>query len=207
VDDWLLDVIKNAGYLGVALLMILENVIPAIPSELILPFAGFLVAKGDLNLVGVIASGSAGSTIGASAWYILARAWGSSGIHRFVGVHGRWILLDVDDVRRAEAWFRRHQRRATFLGRLMPGVRSLISVPAGVSGMSVARFLTFTVAGTIVWTSALTLAGYFLADAYERTREIVGPIGSVLFGSLILLLVVRYVKRRRTARDEAERRD
>jgi len=76
VDDWLPAVIKSAGYLGIALLMIPENVSPAIPSELILPFAGFLVAKGDLNLLGVIASGSAGSTIGATAWYMLGRAWG-----------------------------------------------------------------------------------------------------------------------------------
>jgi membrane protein DedA with SNARE-associated domain len=199
VDEWLLDVIKNAGYLGIALLMILENVIPAIPSELILPFAGFLVAKGDLNLVGVIASGSLGSTIGATAWYVLGRRWGSEGVHRFVAQHGRWVLLDVEDVTRAEAWFRRHQGRATFLGRLMPGVRSLISVPAGVARMPAPLFLAYTTTGTVLWTAALTLAGYSLADAYERTRQFIGPIGSVTFGLVVLVLIVRHARRRMAA--------
>jgi membrane protein DedA with SNARE-associated domain len=109
------------------------------------------------------------------------------------------VLLDVDDVTRAETWFRGHQRRATFLGRLMPGVRSLISVPAGVARMPAPLFLAYTVAGTILWTAALTLAGYALADAYEKTREIVGPIGSVLFGAVVTFLIVRYFKRHRTA--------
>ena len=200
MDEWLLGVIRTAGYWGIALLMILENVIPAIPSELILPFAGFLVASGDLNLMGVIASGSAGSTIGATAWYVLGRAWGSEGMHRFVERHGRWFLLDVDDVRRAEAWFRRHQRRATFLGRLMPGVRSLISVPAGVSRMPAPLFLAYTVAGTVLWTAALTLAGYFLADAYKKASSVIGPFGSILFAALVIFLVVRFVRRQRAAR-------
>ena len=203
MDEWLLSVIRTAGYWGIAVLMILENVIPAIPSELILPFAGFLVASGDLNLTGVIASGSAGSTIGATAWYVLGRAWGSEGMHRFVERHGRWFLLDVDDVRRAESWFRRHQRRATFFGRLMPGVRSLISVPAGVSRMPAPLFLVYTIAGTVLWTAALTLAGYFLADAYEKASSVIGPFGSILFAALVIFLVVRFVRRQRAARRPA----
>ena len=195
MDEWLLSIIKTAGYAGIAFLMILENVIPAIPSELILPFAGYLVARDERNLVGVIASGSAGSTVGAGAWYVLGRAWGSAGMHRFVERHGRWMLLDVEDVTRAEAWFRRHQRRATFFGRLMPGVRSLISVPAGVARMPAPVFLVYTVAGTVLWTAALTMVGYVLADAYEKTRDVIGPIGTVLFAAIVLLLVFRYVRR------------
>jgi membrane protein DedA with SNARE-associated domain len=199
MDEWLLDVIRRAGYVGIGFLMLLENVVPAIPSELILPFAGFLVAQEQLTLPGVIAAGSAGSTAGATVWYALGRAWGSAGVHRFVERHGRWVLLDVRDVTRAEAWFRRHQRRATFFGRLLPGVRSLISVPAGVARMPLPLFLTYTIAGTVLWTSALTVAGYLLADAYERTRAVVGPIGSILVGGVLLLLVIRYIKRQRTA--------
>lgn len=199
MDDWLLDIIKNGGYVGIALLMILENLIPIIPSELILPFAGFLVAEGEMSFVGVITSASAGSTIGATAWYALGRAWGAAGVRQFMARHGGWLLLHVDDVTRAEAWFKRHQRRATFLGRLMPGVRSLISLPAGVAGMPAPLFLAFTTAGTVVWTAALTMAGYALADAYDKAHQIVGPIGSVLFGVVALLLVVRHIKRRRTA--------
>jgi membrane protein DedA with SNARE-associated domain len=199
MDEWLLSVIKTAGYLGIALLMILENAIPAIPSELILPFAGYLVAREELNLAGVIASGSAGSTFGASIWYLLGRRWQSAGMHRFVARHGRWLLLDGEDVQRAEAWFNRNQKSATFFGRLVPGIRSLISVPAGTTRMPAPMFLLYTIAGTTIWTTALTVAGYLLAGAYERTREVVGPIGSMLCGGMVLLLIVRYVRRQRAA--------
>ena len=98
---------------------------------------------------------------------------------------------------RAEDWFNRHKRRATFFGRLMPGVRSLISVPAGVAKMPTPVFLLFTIAGTVLWTAALTVAGYLLADAYEKIRDVVGPVGSILFGAVVLILVVRYVRRQR----------
>jgi membrane protein DedA with SNARE-associated domain len=195
VDEWLLNVIRSAGYLGIALLMILENVIPAIPSELILPFAGYLVARDQLDLLGVIASGSAGSTAGATAWYVLGRAWGRDRVEQFVGRYGRWMLLDESDVSRANGWFERHQRTATFIGRLIPGVRSLISVPAGIARMPPASFLIYTLSGTVLWTSALTLAGYVLAGAYERTRDAIGPVGSILFGGLVIVLIARYVRR------------
>lgn len=199
MDEWLLGVIKTAGYLGIALLMVLENVIPAIPSELILPFAGFLVARGELSLWGVVAAGSVGSTAGATAWYVLGRTWGRQGMHRFVEQYGRWLLLDLDDVTRAEDWFRRHQKRATFFGRLVPGVRSLISVPAGVAHMSPVLFLASTIAGTVLWTTALTVAGYLLADAYQSASEVVGPIGSIVFAALVLVLLIRYIGRQRRA--------
>ncbi len=199
MDEWLLSVIKTAGYLGIALLMILENAIPAIPSELILPFAGYLVARDELNMAGVIASGSAGSTFGASIWYLLGRRWQSDGMRRFVARYGRWLLLDAEDVQRAEAWFKRNQKSATFFGRLVPGVRSLISVPAGMTRMPAPTFLLYTIAGTTIWTTALTVAGYLLADAYEKTREVVGPIGSVLFGGMVLVLIVRYMRRQLAA--------
>lgn len=196
MDEWLLHVIKTAGYAGIAALMLLENVIPAIPSELILPFAGYLTARGELDIAGVIASGSAGSAAGATVWYVLGRMWGNEGMLRFVERHGRWLLLDLEDVKRANDWFQRHQRRATFFGRLMPGVRSLISVPAGVARMPAPVFLLYTVAGTVLWTAALTIAGYLLADAYERLRDFIGPIGTILFAGVVILLVVRYVRRK-----------
>lgn len=196
MDDWILGIIERGGYLGLALLMVLENLAPAIPSELILPFAGFLVAEGRLGFAGVVASASAGSTLGASGWYLLGRAWGSGRVHRFFDRYGCWVLLEAEDVSRAEAWFKRHQGIATFFGRLIPGVRSLISLPAGTARMPRALFLAYTVAGTTLWTIALTAAGYLLADAYEQAREIVGPIGSILLGAAVAFVVGRYLVRR-----------
>ena len=199
MNEWLLDIIRGAGYFGLAALMVLENVVPAIPSELILPFAGFLIAQGEFTMPAVIGFASAGSTAGASVWYVLGRMWGRARVHRFIGRYGRWVLLDVSDVERAEAWFDRHQRSATFVGRLLPGVRSLISIPAGITRMPVWLFLAFTAAGTVLWTTALTLTGYLLADAYRRTENIVGPIGTVLLITVVGILVFRYVRRQRAA--------
>ena len=205
VDEWLLGIIEAAGYAGLALLMIVENLIPAIPSELILPFAGFLVADGQLGFAGVIASAAAGSTVGAAGWYLLGRAWGSGRVHRFIERHGCWMLLETDDVSRAEAWFERHQGVATFVGRLMPGVRSLISVPAGMARMPPVLFLAYTAAGSVLWTIALTAAGYLLADAYEKASDVVGPIGTILLASAVAFVVGRYLlrRRRRAARASA----
>jgi membrane protein DedA with SNARE-associated domain len=200
LDEWILSVIKQAGYLGIGLLMILENIVPAIPSELILPFAGYLSSEGELNLVGVIASGSAGSTAGATAWYVLGRKWSRNAIGDFVSKHGKWVLLDAEDLDRAFEWFKHHKRRATFFGRLVPGVRSLISIPAGVECMPAATFLAYTTAGSVIWTSALAITGYALAGAYKKTHDVVGPVGSILFGAAILVLIVRQVRRRRRDR-------
>jgi membrane protein DedA with SNARE-associated domain len=200
MDEWILDAIRSAGYVGLALLMALENILPFIPSELILPFAGFLVAERTLTMTGVIVWGSVGSTAGATAWYVLARAWGKARLHRFIDRYGRWVLLDIEDVEHAEAWFRQRQRRATFVGRLVPGVRSLISVPAGIARMPVLPFLAFTAAGATLWTTVLTVAGFLLADAYHAVGDVVGPVGTVVFALFIATLVIRRVRRARHAR-------
>jgi membrane protein DedA with SNARE-associated domain len=199
VDEWLLEIISTAGYVGLALLMLLENVFPVIPSELILPFAGYLVAREELAMSSVILSATLGSSAGATVWFVLGRRWGTRGVHRFAAEHGRWLLLDVEDVSRAEQWFARHTKSATFFGRLLPGVRALISVPAGVAGMRTPLFLAFTVAGTATWTVALTVAGYLLADAYDRARDVIGPIGTIVFALFVGTLVFRHIRRRRLA--------
>ena len=200
MDAWILDVIRTGGYVGLALLMVLENAVPVIPSELILPFAGFLSSDGDLDLAGAVLASSAGSIIGATVWYVLGRRWGRTGVRSFVERHGVWLLLDVADVTRAEAWFSRHKRVATFVGRLVPGVRSLISIPAGVTRMPAPQFLLFTAAGSTLWNGALIGAGYLLAGAYHRVADAVGPVGTVMFVAVLVTLVVRYVRRRRQAR-------
>jgi membrane protein DedA with SNARE-associated domain len=199
VDQWILDVIRAGGYLGIALLMVVENAVPVIPSELILPFAGFLASDGDLDLVGALLASTAGSTAGAAGWYVIGRRWGSRGVTRFVSRHGVWLLLDVHDVRKAETWFANHKRRSTFFGRLVPGVRSLISIPAGVTGMRPLPFLASTVAGSALWNGILIGAGYLLAGAYHQAADTVGPIGSIVFGAVFLTLLIRFVRRRRRA--------
>ena len=200
MDEWVLDVIRGGGYVGIALLMVVENAMPMIPSELILPFAGFLASNGELDFVGALLASTAGSTAGAAGWYVIGRRWGRQGVNRFVSRHGKWLLLDIDDVKKAEHWFANHKRRSTFIGRLVPGVRSLISIPAGVTGMRPVPFMASTVAGSALWNGILISAGYLLAGAYQKAAHAVGPIGSIVFGAVFLTLLVRFLRRRRAAR-------
>lgn len=197
MDQWILEVIRAGGYAGIALLMVIENAVPMIPSELILPFAGFLSSSGELDLAWATVAATAGSTAGASGWYLIGRRWGSEGVRQWVSRHGVWLLLDVDDVRKAEEWFANHKRRTTFVGRLVPGVRSLISIPAGVTCMRPLPFLGYTLAGSALWNGVLIGAGYLLAGAYRKAADAVGPIGSIVFAVVFLTLLVRFVRRRR----------
>ena len=199
MDEWILEIIRRAGHAGIVFLMVLENAVPMIPSELILPFAGFLAADGDMSLLAVIVSSSLGSTAGASGWYVVGRKWGRDGVLSFVRRRGKWLLLDVEDVKRAEHWFSRHKRRATFFGRLVPGIRSLISVPAGVTHMPAPQFLGYTLAGSTLWNAALVCAGYLLADAYHKAADAIGPIGTLVFAGVFVVLLVRHIRRQKSA--------
>lgn len=153
--DWITGLMERSGYLGVLPLMLAENVFPPIPSELIMPLAGFAAAGGKLTILFVVLAGTAGSLLGALAWYYVGRCLGADRLKRFTARHGRWLTLSPHEIDRAHAWFDRHGAKAVSLGRLIPAVRTLISVPAGVTRMPLARFLGRTVLGTALWTLLL----------------------------------------------------
>ncbi|MEQ5869425.1 DedA family protein [Sagittula sp. NFXS13] len=196
--DWITGLIDSMGALGVAFLMFLENVFPPIPSELIMPLAGFNAARGDMSLWVVILSGSAGSLAGAYLWYWLARRVGFDRVCRLTHKHGRWLGVSPDELDRANAWFDRHDSGAVLIGRLIPTVRTLISVPAGVRRMNRALFLGFSALGTVAWTAALTMAGYWLEGGYETVSAWLDPVSTVVVVGLFavyLWRVVTYNKR------------
>jgi membrane protein DedA with SNARE-associated domain len=184
--DWIVRFIEETGYAGVALLMFLENVFPPIPSEIIMPFAGFAAARGELHVLGTILSGTAGAVAGATLWYLFGRWAGGARLHGWVARHGRWLTLTPEQLKTAEEWFRRHGRKAVFLGRLLPALRTLISVPAGVSGMRLLPFLLWTAAGSLLWTGALTLTGVLLGARYESVSQYVNWIANVVIAVLVL---------------------
>lgn len=192
--DWITRVIATLGYTGVAVLTFLENLLPPIPSELVIPLAGFVAAKGDLRIAIVIAAGSAGSLLGAVVWYEVGRRVGERRLHRWVERHGRWLTLGVRDVERAQAWFSRHGNVAVFVGRLVPGVRTFVSVPAGFASMPRGRFLLYSAAGTVIWTTALAYAGVILRSNFSLVGDYINVASNVLFAALGLLLVWRYFK-------------
>lgn len=192
--DWIVSLIDKAGYGGIALLMLLENLFPPIPSELIMPLAGFSAAKGTLHMGGVIAAGTIGSLAGACFWFLVGRWVGPERLKRFAGRHGRWLTLHPDEIDQARAFFTRHQAVALFVGRLVPTIRTLISVPAGVNAVPVPVFLFWTSLGTALWTTLLAGAGYWLQEGYGRVAEWLNPVSNIIVAVLVLWYLYRVVR-------------
>lgn len=192
--EWASNVVRSLGYAGVALLTFLENVFPPIPSELIIPMAGFVAADGRMALWGVILAGTLGSLAGAIVWYGIGQRLGSQGLRAWVDHRGHWLTMTSGDLDRAEAWFRRRGGTAVFVGRLVPGVRSLISIPAGFTGMPFLPFLLYSLAGTAIWTTGLACAGVLLKANYAIVGDYVDLASCVVLGLLGAAIIRRYVK-------------
>lgn len=195
--DWIVGLLKETGYFGIAFLMFAENVFPPIPSELIMPFAGFTAASHEINLYVAILAGSVGSLLGAILWYYIGVFIGADRLKRFAMRHGRWLTLTPGDIDEACKWFNRHCGKAVFFGRLVPAVRTFISVPAGIAGMPLGKFLVYTTAGTVLWTALLAVAGYLLESQYEKVSEWLNPVSNLVIGILVLVYLYRVATFRR----------
>jgi membrane protein DedA with SNARE-associated domain len=198
--EWITNTMQSLGYVGIGLLMFLENLFPPIPSELIMPLAGFTVAKGDMALVPAIAAGVIGTMVGALPWYYLGRFLGEVRIKRWLDRYGKWIGISVEDIDKSKYWFYRHGSKAVFFGRLIPGIRTLISLPAGFSEMPLSQFLIYSTLGTIAWVGLLTFAGYLLGDNYELVDEYLGPVSKIVLVGLVIAFVIWIVQKRRKKR-------
>jgi membrane protein DedA with SNARE-associated domain len=191
--DWITGMVERTGYFGIALLMLAENLFPPIPSELIMPLAGFTAARGDLHLGLVVLAGTVGTVLGALVWYGIARRVGQERLRRWTEAHGRWITLSPGDVDRASAWFERHGRWAVLFGHFVPAVRTLVSIPAGIAAMPLLPFLAFTTVGTALWSGALAGVGYLLEEQHGRVAAYVNPVSNLVMGAVVLLYLYRVV--------------
>jgi membrane protein DedA with SNARE-associated domain len=191
VFDWIVSMVERTGYVGIALLMLAENVFPPIPSELIMPLAGFTAARGDLHIVLVVAAGTVGSLLGATLWYWVGKWVGGERLKRWTAAHGRWFTISPDEVDRVSDWFRRHGGKAVLVGRLVPAVRTLISVPAGVAGMPLLPFLLYSALGTASWSGLLAGAGYLLEGQYKAVAGYLNPASNVVVGLIALYYLYR----------------
>ena len=193
MQDWVVEVVRGMGPLGVGLLMFLENVFPPLPSEVIMPLAGYLAARGEADFWPMVIAGTAGSLLGALFWYGIGRWLGAERLKRWAGRHGRWLTLAPEEVDQATGWFRRHCGLAVLTGRMIPAIRSLISVPAGIAGMPLARFLAYSALGTAAWTALLAGAGYLLEDQYRQVQGWLNPVSNVIFAGMAAWYVYRVV--------------
>ena len=209
LTDWATDIVERLGYLGVALLVAIENVFPPIPSEVVLGLAGYTASRGDAWVVGMILAATIGSVVGAWILYGLSAAVGPVRLRAIVIRYGTWVGFGEADLDRAEEWFDRRSRVAVLVCRCVPLIRSLISIPAGFRRMPLGAFTLFTLIGSLVWNAVLVTAGYLLADQWEKVPDVTEPFQTVVIvviGVLLVALVVRKVvltKRARAAEELA----
>ena len=198
VADWVFSIVDRLGAAGVGLLILLENVIPPIPSEVILPLAGFRARSGALNVLAVWPAATAGSVLGALLLYGLGAWLGYERLHRLAG-HRWFVFVSQRDLDRGERVFERHGGKVVLFGRCVPFLRSVVSIPAGVSGMPVVRFVVLTAIGSGVWNAAFIALGWVLGENWDQVEGVLGPVSYVVLAMLAVGLVVLMVRRVRSA--------
>jgi membrane protein DedA with SNARE-associated domain len=194
------DVMDALGEIGVGVLVLAENVFPPIPSEVVLPLAGYLASRGRMDLLLVVVAATVGSVLGALLLYEVGARTGRTRIRRLVD---RMPLLELADMDKAEDWFSRHGQSSVLIGRCIPVVRSLISLPAGVEGMPRWRFLVLTTIGSGVWNSVFVVSGYALGEQFSDIERYSGWLNTAVYaaiGVLVLLGLRRALRRRRSER-------
>ncbi|MFB9904938.1 DedA family protein [Allokutzneria oryzae] len=198
ITGWAIGLMEALGGPGAGLAIALENLFPPLPSEVILPLAGFTASKGSLSLLGAILWTTLGSVVGAVVLYAVGALLGRE---RTRAIAAKLPLVKVSDIDRTEAWFARHGVKAVFFGRMIPIFRSFISVPAGVERMRIPTFLLFTTLGSLIWNTAFVLAGYALGENWSLVEQYAGILSKGVAGAVVLaviwFVVTRTMKRRR----------
>ncbi len=188
--EWITNTINSLGYVGIALLMFLENLFPPIPSELIMPLAGFTArATPDrLNVFHVFIAGLIGSVLGLLIWYYPGKILGEERLYTLADKYGKWLGISRHEIVKATFWFNTKGRNAVLIGRILPGVRTLISVPAGLSNMPLLPFLIYSTIGSAIWVAFLTYAGYVLE--YQLVERYLAPVSKIVLGILLVAFLV-----------------
>jgi membrane protein DedA with SNARE-associated domain len=197
VADWVFSIVDRMGSLGVGLLILLENLIPPIPSEVVLPLAGFRARTGALNVFAVWIWSTVGSVAGALLLYGLGAWLGYDRLHRLAG--RKWfIITGQKDLERGQHFFERHGSKVVLLARFVPFLRSVVSIPAGIVGMPVVKFLTLTAIGSGLWNAAFVALGWLLGEKWDSVQSWIGPVSYVVLGLLAIGLVVLIVRKARS---------
>nr|WP_263314846.1 DedA family protein [Mammaliicoccus sp. Marseille-Q6498] len=202
MESWITSVMEQFGYFGIALLILLENVFPPIPSEVILTFGGFMTTKSELNVVGVVIASTIGSVVGAVILYWIGRILNVDRVERIIEKWGKYLRLTKDDVRKADAWFDKYGPWTVFFCRFIPLIRSLISIPAGMSGMNQWLFLVLTTFGTLIWNFVLVLVGAKVGDNWHQIvnyMDVYSNIMYVIIAIGIIVFIIWFVKKKKVS--------
>ncbi|RJX39432.1 DedA family protein [Paenibacillus pinisoli] len=200
MDSWITDFMEQFGYLGILLMIALENLFPPIPSEVILTFGGFMTTYTSLTALGVIVVATLGSLIGAIILFYIGRLLGVERLEKIVDRWGRLLRVKKEDIRKADAWFDKYGYWAVFICRMIPLIRSLISLPAGMSGMKIVPFLFFTTIGTLIWNTILVLVGAAVGDNWGEIvhfMDVYSNIAYAIIALIAIVVLVLYIRRAR----------
>jgi membrane protein DedA with SNARE-associated domain len=198
MNNWITDIMEEFGYIGIFLMIALENLFPPIPSEIVLSFGGFMTIRSDLTIEGVVFAATLGSLAGALLLYAVGQMFTVERLGQWVEKYGRWLRLKREEIEKANRWFHRHGIWAVFLGRMVPIVRSLISIPAGIAKMHLGLFVVFTIVGSLIWNTVLVYVGALLGTQWTKVlsymalyQELVIMVAIVL----AIILVWKWVRR------------
>ncbi|NJM58378.1 MAG: DedA family protein [Synechococcales cyanobacterium RU_4_20] len=203
LTTWITETMDAIGYLGIGALMFAENLFPPIPSELIMPLAGFNISQGRMAWLPAITAGVVGTILGALPWYYIGRVFNEKRLGGWADRYGKWLGISSEEIHKSVVWFQRHGTKAVFFGRLVPGIRTLISIPAGIEGMALPTFLIYSTLGTAIWVTFLTTFGYFMGANYAKVEEYVGPWSKRILAVLVVAFVIWLVRKQLTQRRKA----
>lgn len=189
LTEWVTSIMEQLGYFGIALLMFLDNIFPPIPSEIIMPSAGYTASQGQLLLIGVIIAGSIGSLLAAVVLYWIGYQFKHETLFRFVDRYGKYLFIKRQDVEKSLTWFEQHGHKIVFFGRMIPAVRSLISIPAGMSYMPFWKFLLYSALGTIIWTTFLACMGYYFGQNQALMQQIFSQVSYLILAIVAIILI------------------
>lgn len=201
MQAWIIDFMEQFGYLGIFLLMCIENVFPPIPSEIILPFGGFMATRSDLNVLGVLFAATAGSLLGSVILFRIGLLLDVERMLAIVDKWGKYLRIKKEDIVTADAWFDKHGYWTVLFCRMLPLIRSLISIPAGMSNMKLSMFLFFTIVGTLIWNSVLVATGALLGNSWNKVLYYLEIYSTIIYsvmamlGTVLIILFIRKNKK------------
>ncbi|MGG1878437.1 DedA family protein [Paenibacillus campinasensis] len=203
MENWITDIMEQFGYIGVFLMIALENIFPPIPSEIILTFGGFMTTYTSMTVPGVVAAATLGSVVGAVILYGIGRLLDVERLEKIVERWGHILRVKKEDIRKADAWFDKYGYWTVLFGRMVPLIRSLISIPAGMSNMKFGMFLLFTTIGTLIWNVILVTVGAMLGESWEDIIAFMDVYSHLTYAviavALVVLLFLFFRKRKKSA--------